>query len=441
MWVTVYLNQGNELSSIRRFLILTLISALVLVIFSAALHGYRATLDISSTLLDDELLALSNAISYFDSNTQENEQTLLFQIWKKGELVSSSTDQLSTPIAPFKPGFAEVNALGTRWRVLATYKKETETWYMVAQPVSNRFILTDSLTVAAITPFILSVPLLALILFFGITWGLSPLKHLSKLLAKRKGNDFSTIALSREPSELTPVVSTINTMFTRLSAAFEREQQFASNAAHELRTPLSVMKINIHNIANELGEKGQALKTLKADTDRMIHAVNQFLLLTRTSPETFIEQREPINVHHVAQEVISDLYGKMEDKGQDIALEGEDAWLQSSQFMLYTLLQNLVSNASNYSPYGAQIVINVERHSGGVSLSVCDSGPGIPADQRADVIKRFQRVSNSKSTTGSGLGLAIVAQIVDLHGAELTLHESKLGGLEVRVEFSNDHVL
>ena len=413
----------------------------MLVIFSAALHGYRATLDISSALLDDELIELSRAIAYFDSNSEEEEHALLFQIWKRGELISTSSAELTTPIAAFTPGFSEVNALGTRWRVFAKYQEQPATWYMVAQPVSNRFMLTDSLTVAAITPFILSVPLLALILFFGITWGLSPLKHLSRLLAKRKGNDFSLIALQREPSELTPVVSTLNTMFNRLNAAFEREQQFASNAAHELRTPLSVMKINIHNIANELGEKGEVLKTLKADTDRMIHAVNQFLLLTRTSPETFVEQREPINVHHVAQEVISDLYGKIENKAQEIALEGDEVWLQSSQFMLYTLLQNLVSNASNYSPKNAQILIKVECHHRGVSLSVCDSGPGIPADQRPEVIKRFQRGPTSKPTSGSGLGLAIVAQVVALHNAELTLHESSLGGLEVRVNFSNDYVL
>ena len=109
--------------------------------------------------------------------------------------------------------------------------------------------------------------------------------------------------------------------------------------------------------------------------------------------------------------------------------------------MLYTLLQNLVSNASNYSPKKAQILIKVECNHSGVSLSVCDSGPGIPADQRPEVIKRFQRGSTSKPTSGSGLGLAIVAQVVALHNAELTLHESSLGGLEVRVNFSNDYVL
>ena len=201
------------------------------------------------------------------------------------------------------------------------------------------------------------------------------------------------------------------------------------------------IKINIHNIANELGEKGHVLAPLKADTDRMIHAVNQFLLLTRTSPETFAEQREPVNVHVVAQEVISDLYGAIENKNQEIALEGKEAWLLSSQFVLYTLLQNLVSNASKYSPCGAQIIIKIERRKDELILSVCDSGPGIPADQRAVVLNRFKRASNSSPHSGSGLGLAIVDQIVLLHGAELSLDESSLGGLEVRVAFSYDYIL
>ena len=129
------------------------------------------------------------------------------------------------------------------------------------------------------------------------------------------------------------------------------------------------------------------------------------------------------------------------NKNQEIALEGEEAWLLSSQFVLYTLLQNLVSNASKYSPSGAQIIIRIERRKDELILSVCDSGPGIPADQRAVVLNRFKRASNSSPHSGSGLGLAIVEQIVVLHGAELSLDESSLGGLEVRVAFSNDYIL
>lgn len=429
------------MSSIRRFLILTLISALVLIIFSAALHGYRATLSISSDLLDTELAQLTQAIAYFNQQDEVDEHRLLFQVWQHEKLLKTSSTAITSPLSSFEEGFSEHIAFGTRWRVHSKYDVVNDVWYMVAQPLNNRFVITDALTVAAITPFIISVPLLALILFLGITWGLSPLKQLSQILAKRQGNDLSAIRLLREPSELRPVVMTLNTLFDRLSGAFEREQQFASNAAHELRTPLSVMKINIHNIANELGEQGAILDSLQRDTDRMIHAVNQFLLLTRTSPETFAEQREPVNVYHVAQEVISDLYSKIESKQQEVSLEGDEICLHSVHFMLYTLLQNLITNASHYSPTGAQIRVNVQKTAKGVVLSVCDSGPGIPLEERAHVQKRFQRAANSKSTTGSGLGLAIVSQIATLHNAHVFLGECELGGLEVIVEFSNDCIL
>ncbi|MBQ4831384.1 two-component sensor histidine kinase [Alteromonas sp. MMG017] len=426
------------MTSIRRFLILTLTSALVLIVFSAALHGYRATIDISTTLLDNELTALSRAIASFNGEASNKDHTLLFQIWQDDKLIKSSSEVLKAPLSDFKEGFSEKNVLGTRWRVNTSYVKGESSWYMVAQPLSHRFTLTDALTVASITPFIISVPLLAVILFLGITWGLAPLKQLSQKLAKRTGNDLSTISLDREPSELEPVVSTLNSMFSRLSAAFDREQQFASNAAHELRTPLSVMKINIHNIAEELGDSGKLLEILQRDTDRMIHAVNQFLLLTRTSPETFVEQKEAVNLHYVAQEVISDLYGKIEAKQQEISLEGDEVWLNSVHFMLYTLLQNLITNASNYSQEGAQIVVRIEKLASKVILSVADSGPGIPANERPSVLKRFNRATQAKTTTGSGLGLAIVSQIAALHDAYVVLDDATLGGLVVKVEFKNE---
>lgn len=429
------------MTSIRRFLILTLTSALVLIVFSAALHGYRATIGISTTLLDNELTALNSAITSFNRSSSGKDHALLFQIWKGGKLIKSSSDVLKAPLSNFEDGFSEKNVLGTRWRVNTSYVKDEGAWYMVAQPLSNRFALADALTVASITPFIFSVPLLAVILFLGITWGLSPLKQLSRKLAKRTGNDFSTISLDREPSELKPVVSTLNSIFSRLSAAFEREQQFASNAAHELRTPLSVMKINIHNIAEELGDSGKLLETLQRDTDRMIHAVNQFLLLTRTSPETFVEQKKAVNLHFVAQEVISDLYGKIETKRQEISLEGDEVWLNSVHFMLYTLLQNLIANASNYSPEGAQIVVRIEKLASKVVLSVADSGPGIHVSERSSVLKRFNRATQANTTTGSGLGLAIVLQIAALHNAQVVLDDAKLGGLEVKVEFKNELLL
>ncbi|MEC8375585.1 MAG: sensor histidine kinase, partial [Pseudomonadota bacterium] len=108
---------------------------------------------------------------------------------------------------------------------------------------------------------------------------------------------------------------------------------------------------------------------------------------------------------------------------------------------LYTLLQNLITNASNYSPEGAQIVVRIKRLASTVVLSVADSGPGIPRNERESVLKRFNRATQAKATTGSGLGLAIVSQIVALHDAKVVLDDAELGGLEVKVEFNNELLL
>lgn len=429
------------MTSIRRFLTLTIISALVLIIFSAALKGYRATLNVTAQILDKELAGLSQALASAHSNeknTSHSPQDIIFQVWKDGELINTSENTSTHPLTDFTTGYSEQNLAENRWRVLTRYNQNSNMWIMVGQPLTNRYTLTDTLTTAAIWPFILTVPLIAMVVFLGITWGLHPLKKLSSQLAQRRGKDLSPVKLSRQSEELSPVVDTLNSIFKRLNDAFEREQQFAANAAHELRTPLSVMKISIHNMANELGNNGRILAPLQQDTDRMIHAVNQLLLLSRTSPEVFMEQRIAVDIYHVAQEVITDIYQQVEKKQQDIALEGTSAWLQSTPFSIYTLLQNLISNAINYSPRKARIIVSIKKTDKHIVLSVEDSGPGIPEAQRDTVLQRFQRASPSAHVTGSGLGLAIVSQIIQLHDANISLGDSSLGGLSVTITFNCD---
>ena len=424
--------------SIRRFMTMLIVSALVLVIFSAALHGYRAAMDVSSELMDKELESVlaTLAMQKLGDTSRADGNDIAYQLWQNSELVTASSDAPTTPIAPFKAGYADQNFNGQRWRVNAQPLNDG-TWIMVAQPMSRRYLLAERITESAITPFILIVPVLALFVFVSISFGLSPLKRLSSILSQRKGKDLAPVTLPYTPDELTPVQTTLNSMFVRLNDAFEREQQFASNAAHELRTPLSVMKINLHNLSEEMGDQGDKLAPLKADTNRMIHAVNQILLLSRTNPELFQQQLQRINIEQVAQQVIADLYGQIDSKRQEIELLAQTAVIQSSEFTLYTLLQNLIANASHYSPERAQILVSIKNVEQGVLLSVEDSGPGIPEDSREKVLSRFHRNHGDQASTsfGSGLGLAIVGQIVRLHQARITLGEAELGGLAVRILF------
>lgn len=393
-------------------------------------------MSVSAELMDNELKSVLYALSLSEGlpPNKLTSNNLAFQIWRDNTLVSHSGITENLPALTKDNGFSDRNFNGQRWRV---YKQtvNSELIIIVAQPLNNRVLLTESLTVAAIMPFIYAVPLLALVIFLVVTKGLSPLKTLSTKLAGRKGKDLSPVALASTPTELQPVMDTLNTMFSRLNDAFEREQQFASNAAHELRTPLSVMKINLHNLATSMEGEREGLERIQKDADRMIHVVNQILLLSRTSPELFKMQLGRVDVIAVAQKVITDIYTKIEEKQQEISLQGDDVFLMSTEFTLYTLLQNLIANASSYSPNEALIQVAIAKHEGNIVIQVDDSGPGIAPEERENVLKRFYRdqKEDKHKSTGSGLGLAIVGQVVTMHKGTVSLGTSPLGGLRVQV--------
>jgi len=427
--------------SIRRSLTAVLVSSLILVIFSAAIHGYRNSADVSGTFMDQELQSVMYTVAVGQGLPVNNMQqsALVYQVWQDNQLIARSQSAPESPIARVDDGYSDRNFNARRWRVLSKTLDEGLV-VMVAQPLQNRVTLLESLTVSVITPFIFAVPILAAIIFISVSRGLRPLKLLSEKLSNRKGKDLSTVSLPKVPQEMQPVMATLNSMFSRLQDAFDREQQFASNAAHELRTPLSVMKINLHNVAKELPDAGLRLATIQKDTDRMIHVVNQILLLSRTSPELFHLQLGRVDVFEVAQKVITDLYSKIESRQQEISLEGDSVVLQSTEFTLYTLLQNLIGNAIAYSPDQAVIQVAVQRKGTRVELIVEDSGPGVPEEERANVLKRFHRNKTQEQhrSTGSGLGLAIVGQIVMLHHGQIALGKATLGGLKVVVTLPVD---
>ena len=429
--------------SIRRFLTAVLVSFLILVIFSAAIHGYRAATRVSGSFMDEELQSVLGTVAVTNGliTDTNHEPGLVYQIWQNQQLIARSENAPLTALASGEDGYSDRNFTAKRWRVL----RQTlpgDYVVLVAQPIQRRVDLSESLVISVIMPFIYAVPILALIIFLSVSRGLRPLKVLSEKLSRRKGKDLSTILLPQVPEEMQPVMKTLNSMFSRLQEAFEREQQFASNAAHELRTPLSVMKINLHNVAQDMPQQSSKLTAIREDTDRMIHVVNQILLLSRTSPELFHLQLGRVDAFEVAQKVITDLYSKVEFKEQEISLEGESTRIHSTEFTLYTLLSNLVANAISYSPVHAVIQITVRQQGNSAELLVEDSGPGIAEEEREKVLERFYRdqKQEARQTNGSGLGLAIVRQILMLHQGTIELGTSGLGGLQVRVQLPVNEV-
>ena len=171
----------------------------------------------------------------------------------------------------------------------------------------------------------------------------------------------------------------------------------------------------------------------------MVRLVEQLLLLAKTTPDVYFSNFEPINIRQLCQHVISDTIQLILSKQQNITLDCEaDFTIDGDATGLTIMISNLLRNASLYTPVNGEICVTITQNYYGLLIKVCDSGPGIPADQRERVFDRFYRVDSDRHNSGnngSGLGLSIVTHIVELHKATITLGDAALGGLEVAVFF------
>jgi two-component system sensor histidine kinase QseC len=431
--------------SIRRYLILVIISLLILVVFSAAIHGYRKSISEAGAVLDESLINMAQTLIAFDSDEtliKGGSDNFAFQIFQQkptdnntNQLIYHSANTPKQAISAFVVGFHDANFSQQRWRIVSVNHQQR--WVFVAHPVNSRMLIADNMILSAMTPLILIMPPLALLIFIIISKGLAPLNNLKKALMKKKSEDLSSIALENVPAEISPIIDTLNTLLTSLEASIHRERRFTGDVAHELRTPISILRINLHNLYAEQGEHSETFKEFSAGIDRLAHVVEQILMLNRVNPKVYRKAFKAINITDTAQKVISELYVKVDEKSQNIALEAEPISFYADQAALEILLQNIISNAIKYTPEHGVIHIEINTTQHDVILVVEDSGQGIPPERLSQVFDRFYRLPREEHTQviGCGLGLAIVQQIVDFHQGHIELSTSALGGLKVSIRF------
>ena len=226
-----------------------------------------------------------------------------------------------------------------------------------------------------------------------------------------------------------------------MRTAFEAQQHFVADAAHELRTPLAALRLQAQSLdrADTLEARRVAVGRLTAGIDRATRLVEQLLILARqeaSAAEGTAAKTRPVDLADLARRTAADLAGVAAAKGVDIGVQQADpASVDGHPDALQILLRNLVDNGIKYTPGGGTVDISVLDDGKRVTVLVEDSGPGIPADERERVFDRFYRVAGSEAA-GSGLGLAIIKAIAERHGATLTLDRSeRLGGLKAIVSF------
>ncbi len=454
------------MNSIRNFLITVILSTITLVVFLSALNGYRDSMSKAEELFDMALVDKANLLSIVFSlfNSNEHYQTLkksevinlmqanhseikgndvfLFQIWQDNNLLLRSLQTPEQPISDFKSGFQTKNIAGHRWRAYAFYNDKANLWIFTAERIDIRYVLAENIILETILPVIIMLPLLGVLIWILISYGLLPLRKLARALGNKKADDLSPLPIEQQPLELIQVVNSTNDLLQRLKDSFVREKRFASDAAHELRTPISAIKVHLHNLSHILPKDNHSFKQLNDSVKRMGHLVEQILNLNRTSSDQYISKFTEVDLYHIAQEVIAREYTQFADKKLQIELEGESVKINGDPFALDVLLQNLLSNACKYSREGDFVRVTINTRIDAVELKVEDSGPGVPENQYGRLFDRFYRLHGDRhnsGTTGCGLGLAIVQQIAELHHARIALgHSAFSTGLSVRVIFNRE---
>jgi two-component system OmpR family sensor kinase len=293
------------------------------------------------------------------------------------------------------------------------------------------------------------VPTIALVLFVAglmvvaLRRGLKPLDTATRNVATRTASSLAPIPTTDVPREITPLVASVNQLMARLAVALSTQRRFLADAAHELRTPVTALRLQLQLLRRATSDdaRTEAVDELEAGIDRSQRLIEQLLQVARFEPDGETHTREPVDLAALTRTVVAAMSIKADHRGIDLgATAGTGVVVQGHPGQLTVLLNNLVENALRYVPGGGVVDVGAAIIESRPTLLVVDNGPGIPEVERARVFGRFYRSPEAADQAcdpgGSGLGLAIVRAIADLHGATVTLNTSPSGkGLEVRVVF------
>jgi two-component system sensor histidine kinase QseC len=374
----------------------------------------------------------------FTEFAHKYEQRLAFQMW----ILAENRIWLRTDSAPRyrlserSAGFEDRVIEGSPWRVYVLTDPQGLIQVQVGESSERRQELRNYIAWRVLIPIVLSIPLLALMIWYGVGRAMLPLRNIAADVKRRRPDNLHPIPETVVPLEAKPLVDALNALFQRLQQAFETERRFTSDAAHELRTPLAALKTQAQVAlrASADDERRRALNQVITGVDRATHLAQQLLTLARIDPTLWVG-REQVDLPALASEVLAEIAPAALARDIELSLEaGSAPAIRGDRAMLGIMLRNMVDNALKFTPAGGKVEVSLAQDGALLKLSVDDSGPGVPPEERARVFERFYRQVGTNAP-GSGLGLSIVKRIADLHHAEVRLGDAALGGLRIEVTF------
>jgi signal transduction histidine kinase len=443
--------------SIERYLLAWIMGALSLGAVVIVLVTYLVTLDEMNEIFDADLKNVAQALGTHHHEGLEpvgaglpkpplpedppDQAEIVTVTWRPdGRLIFSSDPRVAIPFSTDE-ALTQVRVAQEEWIVYTDVGPNG-----VAQAAQRASARHDAAAESASKVFL---PMVGLVLFVAglmvvaLRRGLRPLDAAALDVATRTAGSLAPIPTTSVPDEITPLVRSINELMARLALALSTQRRFLADAAHELRTPVTALRLQLQLLKRSRNDadRAEAVAELQAGIHRSQHLIEQLLNVARFEPDGESLRREPVDLAALGRSVVGAMSAKADHRGIDLGATGQaPAVVDGDAGKLTVLLNNLVENALRYTPQGGVVDVESGVLGGQPMLRVIDSGPGIPDAERPLVFDRFYRspqaAAQAGDTGGSGLGLAIVRAVADLHGATVSLHTPPSGhGLEVRVTF------
>jgi len=441
--------------SLRGRLLWFLLAAITMAAIAQAAIAYRSALSDADQIFDYHMQQMAMSLrssatltnKAADASPDPGNDDLVVQVWTPdGAQVFRSLSRAALPQRAVL-GFSNVKANNTTYRIFSV--QTSNQTVQVAMDMAVRQRMAGTLALRTVGPIAVMAPILMLVVWWVVSGSLAPVSRVKRQVAARQADDLSPVSENDLPDEVLPLVHELNLLFGRVRTAFEAQQHFVADAAHELRSPLAALKLQVLSLerAQDDAARSVAIGRVTAGIERATRLVEQLLVLARQEGSVDDVRLDRVNLSELVKRTLGDMAGLAQARQIDLGLEhADDVAVDGQPDALIILLRNLVDNAIKYTPAGGTVDIELRRipaeakvkgaaGPGRVLLSVEDSGPGIPPDERERVFSRFYRVPGSQAG-GSGLGLAIIKSIAERHGAVLTLDTSeRLGGLKINIDF------
>jgi two-component system OmpR family sensor kinase len=445
------------MQSLERYLLAWILGALTLGSVPIALVAYVVTRDEMNEVFDAELKYVAQAVGTYrhvrpdtteaqgqsstPTESPDGTEIVTFAWTATGQRIYASDATVLLPFSAVE-GLSRHRLGQEDWTVYTSVRPEGVA--QAAQRSSARQEMAGESAAKILPPLLVLILVTGALLVYALRQGLRPLDSAARDVAMRSATSLEPISATALPREVAPLVAAINDLMARIGVAFTRQRAFLADAAHELRTPVTALDLQLQLLkrSGDEASRREAIQELEAGIARSRRLIEQLLQLARSDPEGEALKNAPVDLGELVRAVIGTLSVKADRYGIDLgARVAPDVVVEGDVEQLTVLLNNLVENALRFAPRGGVVDVIVESREGASVLRVVDTGPGIPETERELVFQRFYRgqqaPSTSADTSGTGLGLAIVRAIAERHGARVSLHTAAGGaGTEVRIAFA-----